>query len=119
MPDTVVLHTSNYRKLTNELEASVTRDQGGRATAGFRGVTIEFLTGPLRVIPSPFCQTDVLWILQSDTWMLISMRDLIHIIDKDGLRVRARDTADSFETRIGSWANLACSKPGHNCRVSL
>jgi len=119
MPDVALMDHNTFRRLVNEMEAQVQRDAGGKAIGGFQSVEVYGPRGPIQCIPCTFCQSTVIWLLDSKTWTLVSMRDPVHIIDQDGLKIRARDAADAFELRLGNWSNLACRAPGCNCRIAL
>jgi len=118
-PDVALMSHGTYRRLVNELGSKVQRDEGGKAVGGFTGCDIIGPRGTIKCIPSTFCQGTVVWLLTMDTWVLCSMLDPVHIIKPDGLMIRAVYNEDTFECRVGSYANLGCRNPGANARISL
>lgn len=118
-PDVALMSFDTFNRLNNEVESQVQRDAGGKAVAGFQTISVYGPRGIIECIPCTFCQQDTIWLLTSASWQLVSIGDPIRIIDKDGLKVRARDTSDAFEVRVASFSNLACVAPGRNCRVTL
>ena len=119
VPDVALMNYSTYRRLINELGSKVQREQGGKAQGGFSGVDVYGPRGLITCKPATFCQDDIIWLLTSNSWELVSMEDPVQIITQDGLRIRAVSNADTWEVRVGSYSQLACNAPGFNCRVSL
>lgn len=118
-PDIALMSFDTFNRLNNEVESQVQRDAGGKAVAGFQTISVYGPRGVIECIPCTFCQQDTVWLLSSNSWMLVSIGDPVRIIDKDGLKVRARDGSDAFEVRVASFSNLACVAPGRNCRITL
>lgn len=118
-PNVALMSNPTWRQLVNELGSKVQRDAGGLGKAGFRTLEVEGNRGPIECVASPKCPNGVIWLLELDSWELISLDAPIRIIDDDGLKVRAVYNADQFETRVGTYSNLACKRPSHNCRVTI
>ena len=118
-PDVALMAFSTWRQLVNELGSKVERSPGGLAKAGYDAIQIYGPGGPVDCVPATKCPTGVIWLLELGSWELISMDKPVRIIDDDGLRVSRVYNADAVECRIGSYSQLACKAPGHNCRIGL
>jgi len=119
VPDKGLCSFATFRKAVLEMGSQVQRNPGGSAASGFSSLSVYGPKGEIVLVPSAFCPDDKIYLLQANTWMIASMNELVHIISHDGLRIRARDTADAFEVRVGSWAQLACKAPGCNAVITL
>jgi len=118
-PDVALMAFSTWRQLVNELGSKVQRDAGGLAKAGFDTIQMYGPGGPIECVPATKCPTGVIWLLELDSWELLSMEEPVRIIDDDGLRVSRVYNQDALEVRIGSYSQLACLAPGHNARISI
>lgn len=119
-PDYVFLP---YRKYTDLVKSLMGRVQycnvEYNAQIGFRGVMLECPTGEVKVLPDINCQSNRAWILQLDTWELLTLGKAFRTIDGDGKDILRKDTADTYEIRFTFRGNLRCFAPGHNGVVLL
>lgn len=93
---------------------------GEVASIGFEGLKMHGASGkPVTIIADPRCPDTVAYALQQNTWHLISKGKAPHILDKDGLVIRAVSDDDAYEIRMGSRYQLGCSAPSHNVRIAL
>lgn len=125
-PDTLMLHHAQVRRFNKELgakkeysETKAVGPSGMEANVSYRGITIQGDEGPINVIAANKCQANVGWLLQKDVWLIASIGPVVKILDEDGNRMLRQSTADGYEVRIGSRANLGCKAPIWNVRISL
>lgn len=89
------------------------------AEVGFRGILINGPRGPIKVVADQNCPADKAFMLQLDTWKLLSRGPAPQILNLDGLD-KLRDAAsDSIELRVGYYAQLSCHAPGYNAVISF
>lgn len=119
VPDVALVSFQTHRRLVNELGSKVQRGEGPGAKGGLMDIQVYGVRGLVDCVPCTFCQNDVIWLLTSSSWQLVSMGEPVSIIDEDGQMVLRVSDADANEVRVGSYAQLACSAPGANCRISL
>ena len=117
-PSHCFLNPVNYRDLVIQLEnrAVFDKDEG---RVGFKTLLMFGPGGAVKIHADPFCPKDTAFILQMDTWMLMTTSGgLPKILDLDVGALR-ESTSDAYEVRVGVYGNLACKAPGFNCRVDL
>lgn len=114
-PDTCFLSHTNFNTVSKSLGSKIEySDGGGTATMGFEGIRIATSAGILKVSPAPYCPDDRGYVLQKDTWKLHTLGEVPHIVQDDGLMVRAARTTDGVEGRIRYYCQPACNAPGWN-----
>jgi hypothetical protein len=114
-PDTCFLSHTNFNTVSKSLGSKIEYDGGGgTATMGFEGIRIATSAGIIKVSPAPYCPDNRLYVLQSDTWCLHTLGEVPHIVQDDGLMVRAARTTDGVEGRIRYYCQPACNAPGWN-----
>ena len=87
---------------------------------GFRGCDIEGPDGTIQMFADRNCQTATGWLLQMDTWKLLSLDAVPHIdTDGDGMQMLRVGNADACEARIKAYSNLACEAPGWNSQITF
>lgn len=124
-PGVCFLHHTSNRKLVKEIGSKANYDRlsargaEGPAKFGFRSIVLDGSMGPIQVVAANKCQSNRAWLLDLDTWVLASNGPAVKIIQNDGLRIRARASADGFECRLVFRGNLGCKAPSHNCNVKL
>ena len=93
--------------------------KAANADIGFRGIVINGPRGPIKVIADQNCPHNRAYMLQLDTWKLLSRGPAPQILNMDNLDKLRDASADSVELRIGSYLNLSCNAPGWNCKISF
>lgn len=120
-PDYCFVSFSSWEDLANSLQTSQ-RFTGNtvksEAGVAFSSITIIGPTGPIEVIPDVNCPDNRAYMLTMRTWEFCSLKPAPHIFDEDGEMIR-KGTTDSYEIRVGLYANLLCRAPGKNGVVSL
>lgn len=95
-------------------------DLEGPADIGFRALVIDGAGGPIKCLPDRNCQVQTGFMLQLDTWKLISIGPAPKILRyEDRLEMLRVYNADSAEARIGAYLNLICNAPGWNGQLKL
>lgn len=91
--------------------------QGIIGQAGFTGIKLFTQSGPLVVLADPACPSTDIFVLQTDTWKVVSLGSVPDLIDDDGLDFLRSSTDDAFELRAVYMAQLGCKAPGFNGRA--
>lgn len=90
------------------------------AQIGFRGVKIEGPNGTIQVFPDRNCQAQTAWLLQMNTWQMLSLGSTPQIFRYgDGLEMLRLGNADASEVRVGGYYNYSCNAPGWNSQITL
>lgn len=109
-----------YAELEKSLGSKVQYiDLKTEVDVGFRGVVVNGPRGPIKVIADQDCPADKAYLLQLDTWKLLSRGQAPQILNMDGLDKLRDASADSIELRVGYYGQLSCSAPGYNCAISF
>ena len=120
-PDTIVVSFETYRDLAVQLGSKVmyVNIKNEDVQVGFEGIKIVGAgTGPITVIADRNCPATKAYVLQLDTWRLISVGAAPHILDGDAFMLREA-ASDAYEVRIAAYCNLVCVAPGWNGVVDL
>jgi hypothetical protein len=116
----VFISYSKFSDLVNSLGSKVQFIDVKTAGVGFQGLKLYGPAGELKVIPDRNCPSNRAFILQLDTWKLISLGPVPQILDYDGSGMWVRQASDDgVEIRAGAYLNLACSNPYANVNVQL
>lgn len=87
----------------------------------FKGIEIYGPKGPIKVVPDRSCPDGLVYLLQMDTWDLISAMAAPHF-DTTGsggdMWLRLADS-DSYQLVVKSYSNLCCYAPGKNAVVQV
>ena len=120
-PDTALCDFATYATLEKALGARIVYDtvKAPDVDIGFSGIRINGPRGPIRVVPDYNCQSNVIWLLQRDTWVLASLGEAPQFLDLDSLKLLRDAGADAYEVRLGYYASVGCFAPGWNCRIAL
>jgi hypothetical protein len=119
-PDMCFMNFKQYAKLLKQLGSKVQYiDLSVSAEVAFRGVLLHGSHGPIRVLPDRNIRDARAYLLQMDTWVLASAGPVVQILDFDDNRMLRQSSADGYEVRVGSYAQLGCRAPGFNGVVTL
>lgn len=110
---------ANWQRLNAESGARLVRDPGGTAVLGYKGFRIATAAGDFPVMSGPFVPDSDAFLLDSSTWELHTLNELVHIANEDGQEMLRKGTTDSYEMRWRSWAELFCTAPVKNGRVAV
>ncbi len=118
-PDYCFMNFKQYAKLLKSLGSKVQFvDLDVNGVVGFRGVMIHGAAGAIKVVPDRTIADQAAYMLQLDSWKLASLGPAVQLLDRDVNMLR-QATADAYEVRVGSYANLVCQAPGWNGVVTL
>ncbi len=119
-PDTLFLNQRAGLQLCEQVGAKVERRDGGKAGIGFTGFTIyNFVTGPIDVVFDIACPQNRGYMLTKESWRLLHMLPVPHIITDDGLRALRGASSDDIEIRGRWWLQLVCQAPAWNGVMSV
>jgi len=123
-PSHVFMNHLHYAELLKALGSKVeyvrsSPNDAEVADISFSGLRLHTPTGSVMVIPDHNCPTGVAYMLQLDTWKLYSLGMAPKILQPDGMRVLREPSLDALEVRVGYYAQLGCTAPGWNTRISL
>lgn len=105
--------------LSQEMDAKVIRDAGGKAKAGFTGYLVNTPAGEIEIVASPYCPNGVIRVCAMDSFVFSHLLGAPHIVNLDGLRGRyiepGSDTdEDGLRFTYRLWGELICIAPGKN-----
>jgi hypothetical protein len=116
IPDMCWMNFANYANLEKSLGSKVVyvsvKDKEG--IVGFEGIKVHGPKGPITVLPDLNCQSDRMYMLQSDTWKVYSLGMAPKLLKSDGMEFLRVSSADAVEVRVGYYAQLGCVAPGWN-----
>jgi hypothetical protein len=110
---------SNLKKALGSKVQYVDVEAGTEAKISFKGVMIDGNKKPVICIADQNCPAAVAYLIQMDTWGLYSLGSAPKILDSDGNKLLRQSSADGVEIRVGYYAQMACSAPGFNGRITL
>lgn len=121
-PSHVFLNPEDYANLVNALAGKVIYDRAkavDQPEIDFEAVKISGPKGPIKCIADVNCPKGYGYMLQMDTWQLMSIGKAPKIFDLDSLQMIRQATADTYEVRVGYRATLRCDAPGWNANITL
>lgn len=87
---------------------------------GFTGVRVMGPGGSITCFDDRNCQAATGYLLQMNTWKLLSLGQVPKIFRYgDGLEMLRLGNADASEVRVGAYCNLSSSAPGWNSQIAL
>jgi hypothetical protein len=121
-PDYCFMSHQDYANLVKALGSKVQYvnvNAPNMPQIGFSGVRIQGPKGEIKVIPDHNCPSKYAFMLQMNTWELMSLGKAPSLFETDGsLWLRTAD-GDSVDVRLYYYANLSCKAPGYNGVVKL
>jgi hypothetical protein len=127
-PKTLWLSYANWNRLEIELGARAIRhEDGGPGKFGRPTLTMTCPGGPVTVKAGPFVPEGAGYLLDMPTWKLMSLGEVPHLVQDDGLTARvigvaSRDGSlaeDGVEIRWRSFMQLVCLNPFANGRFTI
>lgn len=115
---------TNYGSYSALIKALGTRREYeqlmGPGGIGFQSVRIDGANGPLKCLSDRNCQAQTGFMLQMDTWKLLSVGAAPKILKyEDRVEMLRVYNSDSAEARIAAYSNMACNAPGWNGQTAL
>lgn len=128
-PKTLWLSYANWNRLEIELGARGQRmEDGSDAVFGRTSLRMSTPNGSIVVKAGPFVPEDAGFLLDMSTWELMSLGEVPHIVDDDGLTARVVGVAtasgvvlaeDGIEIRLRAFPQLVCLNPFGNGRFPI
>lgn len=121
-PKYAFLSFSKWNELSLELGSNVQYvdvKPGENAAVGFRGIRVNGPKGTVEVLPDQGCPANRCFVLQPDTWTLLSLGKPIGFLDEDEQKMLRETSSDAYEIRIGGYVELLCKAPGFNGVIAL
>jgi len=113
--DYAFMNYAKHAELENALGSKVQYvDLMSPIGIGFRGIKLTSGKKPVTVLADLTVKSDRLWMMQSNTWKLRSLKKSIRMLDQDGLKSLRVSNADASEVRIGGYKQFTCEAPGYN-----
>lgn len=121
MPTMSPTNFASYAALEKSLGSKVQYvDLKGPAEIAFRGININGANTMIKVFPDRSCKAKKAYLLQMDTWKLMSLGDAPQILRYgDGMEMLRVANADAGEVRVGYYAQLCTNAPGWNANITL
>jgi len=118
--DYIFMNFTNYRNLVKQLMPAVRYVEVKPVPeVGFTGIKVVLGKTEATVLPDRNSQSNTAWAKQMNTWTLRSAGDAPKLLDQDGMPLLRSATADAVEARLTYRAQLGCSAPGFNARITL
>lgn len=92
---------------------------GEQGVVGFRSIKVNGPKGAVEVLPDQGCPANRCFVIQPDTWKLLSLGRPIGFLDEDENRMLRETASDAYEIRIGGYVELLCMAPGYNGVIAL
>lgn len=86
---------------------------------GFRALLLQTGSGAVKVVEDADCPKGRALGLYMKAWKLHSTGQAPEIFQDDGLKMLRVANADSYEVRIGYYAQVACTMPSANINIAL
>jgi len=121
-PDTCLVSHDTYQTLINANEGKVQVLQHGPAKFGFSTAVLDTARGQIEVMPEICCPNDKMYMLQMDSWKLVTVGDEMYNVGTDvgdSLRLRLDPDYNIWTLRHSFLGNVVCDAPGHNTVVTI
>ena len=128
-PKTLWLSYANWNRLEIELGARGERMEDGQdAVFGRTSLRMSTPNGPIMVKAGPFVPENAGFLLDMSTFELMSLGEVPHLVDDDGLTARVVGVAtsgstvlaeDGIEIRLRAFPQLVCVNPFANGRFPI
>jgi hypothetical protein len=85
------------------------------AQIGFPSIVLHSSKGPVQIVADGNCPIAYVWALTMNTWTLDSIGQAPHVFDVGDSQEWLRyASSDSYEMRVGYYAQIECNEPGAN-----
>jgi hypothetical protein len=113
-PDSIFLNPSKARQVINRMSSKIVRSEQKSGKIGFGGVELLTDVGELMMYQDINFDPTYAFVLQMDTWEVISAGAPIGILEGDDNEILRIYNADGYELRMGGYPNQVCHAPGFN-----
>lgn len=118
-PSHMFTNHKDFRGVEISIGSKVEYEMASVGNIGFTGIKIIGPKGVATMYADQDCDSGLCYSLQLDTWKLFSLKKAPRIFDRDGNKLSRVYNADSWEARIGYFAQLGCTAPGYNANVLM
>ena len=121
-PDVIVVNPLDYADIAKERDTKVFYDKAAfnNPEIVFRGFELAMPSGTATVLPDPFCPQGTGYMIQTDTWELVSLGELMKFVEGDKVGDWLRISGDDvYQARVVYRATTYCSAPGRNGVVTF
>ncbi len=118
-PSHMMTNHKDFRGIEISIGSKVEYEMASVGNIGFTGIKVIGPKGVAVVHADQDCDSGLLYSLQMNTWKLYSLKKAPRIFDRDGNKLSRVYNADSWEARIGYFAQLGCTAPGYNANVLM
>lgn len=114
------MNFKKYAELEKSLGSKIQYiDMSVNAQVAFRGIMINGVRGPVRVVADQNCPADRIYGLKLDSWKLATLGEPVRVIDTDGLSMLRQASADGVECRYGFYGNMYTNCPAGNISIQV
>ena len=118
MPNVAYMSPARFADLQKSLSTLIRGEmKSASGRYGYKSIVISG-AADINVVPDPFVSNDTVFLLEQDTWELMSMGNAPHIVTESGELNRVIG-ADQFQVDVAFYGNLVCYNPGANARITL
>jgi len=113
-PSLILASPVDCAKYSQELGNKVRYSPGQAGDTGFRPLLVTGQSGDMELLPDPQVDPGLFYMLDMDTWSVMHLNALPHLVEDDGRPALREATGDALEIRWRAWYNLVCDAPGKN-----
>lgn len=118
-PKDFICNHTDYQSVLNSLGTKAITKYEGSGQVGFQTIQIMGPKGPVSMYLDQDCPAGLAYCLDMRFWKLYSLGAAPMMLQEDGLPMLRMSTEDSYEGRIGYYANLGTEAPGFNAVVTM
>lgn len=117
----IFMNYLKFAQLSTELGAKtqMVDVDSTKAGIGYTGIKVMGTKGPAIVLGDLHCPADKIYLLDIDTWDLLSVGKAARIWDDDGNTWLRMASASGLEIRFYSYCALACKNPRSNAVIQV
>ncbi len=125
-PDTIFLNPIDHGVFLNDIGDKTRFEKvpnrssdGGKPVLSYKALCIMIGTGEVKVLADKHCPKGRAYMLQQDTWKLMSLGKCPRWLDADGKQMLREDSNDAIQGRLAMFGNLTCCAPGKNATIDI
>lgn len=117
----IMMNPSDFNSLDLSLGSQRRYADEKVGSVGFTGLQFVSgtMSGPVKCFQDPDCPQNVIYGLTMDTWTFASAGDYPDWLNMNGNRYEQEESSNSFEGRIGGYAQMYTTAPGKTFRLDL
>ncbi len=123
-PNLVLATNRSWNALKDTFQGTVPYETvTTEAGISFNSIQLHGDTGKMNVVADRNCTAKTAWMLQMDTWELISVGKPTGLLEYPGMGAagyfQVRPDADAVQCRVGGDWNIVCKNPAGNGQIAL